>query len=176
MNGKEINGRVLYVGRAQKRLERQSELKRKFEQMKQERVNRYQVRESRVLHPEGLQQGHSAWGQHRALHSRSASWVPPAIRGPVTAWECPGKQYQERGERFKPRMMLRGEQMGLLISRNINLEMRQLHEVQQVPSDGVSALFTRGVCILSGVFAQSWPLSMSLLLQGMSLWDIPHSS
>ncbi|RMB95651.1 hypothetical protein DUI87_27763 [Hirundo rustica rustica] len=42
MNGKEINGRVLYVGRAQKRLERQSELKRKFEQMKQERVNRYQ--------------------------------------------------------------------------------------------------------------------------------------
>lgn len=44
MNGKEINGQVLYVGRAQKRLERQSELKRKFEQMKQERVNRYQVR------------------------------------------------------------------------------------------------------------------------------------
>lgn len=44
MNGKELNGRVLYVGRAQKRLERQSELKRKFEQMKQERVNRYQVR------------------------------------------------------------------------------------------------------------------------------------
>uniref|UniRef100_A0A8C3DFY0 Polyadenylate-binding protein n=1 Tax=Corvus moneduloides TaxID=1196302 RepID=A0A8C3DFY0_CORMO len=42
MNGKEINGRVVYVGRAQKRLERQSELKRKFEQMKQERVNRYQ--------------------------------------------------------------------------------------------------------------------------------------
>ncbi|XP_036251523.1 polyadenylate-binding protein 1-like [Molothrus ater] len=42
MNGKELNGRVLYVGRAQKRLERQSELKRKFEQMKQERVNRYQ--------------------------------------------------------------------------------------------------------------------------------------
>ncbi|KAM6248701.1 polyadenylate-binding protein 1-like isoform 1-T1 [Porphyrio hochstetteri] len=42
MNGKEINGRVVYVGRAQKRLERQSELKRKFEQMKQERVSRYQ--------------------------------------------------------------------------------------------------------------------------------------
>uniref|UniRef100_A0A8D2N6T5 Polyadenylate-binding protein n=1 Tax=Zonotrichia albicollis TaxID=44394 RepID=A0A8D2N6T5_ZONAL len=42
MNGKELNGRVLYVGRAQKRLERQSELKRKFEQMKQERVSRYQ--------------------------------------------------------------------------------------------------------------------------------------
>uniref|UniRef100_A0A803WBJ6 Poly(A) binding protein cytoplasmic 1 like n=1 Tax=Ficedula albicollis TaxID=59894 RepID=A0A803WBJ6_FICAL len=42
MNGKELNGRLLYVGRAQKRLERQSELKRKFEQMKQERVSRYQ--------------------------------------------------------------------------------------------------------------------------------------
>lgn len=43
MNGKEINGRVVYVGRAQKRIERQSELKRKFEQIKQERVSRYQV-------------------------------------------------------------------------------------------------------------------------------------
>ncbi|KAM9647871.1 polyadenylate-binding protein 1-like isoform 1-T1 [Morphnus guianensis] len=42
MNGKEINGRIVYVGRAQKRLERQSELKRKFEQIKQERVSRYQ--------------------------------------------------------------------------------------------------------------------------------------
>ncbi|GAB0197261.1 polyadenylate-binding protein 1-like [Grus japonensis] len=42
MNGKEINGRMVYVGRAQKRMERQSELKRKFEQIKQERVSRYQ--------------------------------------------------------------------------------------------------------------------------------------
>lgn len=42
MNGKELNGRVLYVGRAQKRLERQGELKRKFEQIKQERIQRYQ--------------------------------------------------------------------------------------------------------------------------------------
>ncbi|XP_068006494.1 embryonic polyadenylate-binding protein-like isoform X1 [Melanerpes formicivorus] len=42
MNGKEINGRMVYVGRAQKRLERQSELKRKFEQLKQERVSKYQ--------------------------------------------------------------------------------------------------------------------------------------
>ncbi|XP_019365365.1 PREDICTED: polyadenylate-binding protein 1-like isoform X1 [Gavialis gangeticus] len=42
MNGKEINGRMVYVGRAQKRLERQSELKRKFEQIKQERASRYQ--------------------------------------------------------------------------------------------------------------------------------------
>uniref|UniRef100_A0A8C2JPD5 Polyadenylate-binding protein n=1 Tax=Cyprinus carpio TaxID=7962 RepID=A0A8C2JPD5_CYPCA len=43
MNGKELDGRVLYVGRAQKRLERQGELKRKFEQIKQERIQRYQV-------------------------------------------------------------------------------------------------------------------------------------
>ncbi|XP_048874353.1 polyadenylate-binding protein 1-like isoform X2 [Brienomyrus brachyistius] len=42
MNGKELSGKVIYVGRAQKRLERQGELKRKFEQMKQERLHRYQ--------------------------------------------------------------------------------------------------------------------------------------
>ncbi|ELW66761.1 Polyadenylate-binding protein 1-like protein [Tupaia chinensis] len=42
MNGKEVSGRLLYVGRAQKRLERQNELKRRFEQMKQDRLNRYQ--------------------------------------------------------------------------------------------------------------------------------------
>ncbi|XP_075703113.1 polyadenylate-binding protein 1-like isoform X1 [Rhinoderma darwinii] len=42
MNGKEINGRMVYVGRAQKRIERQSELKRRFEQIKQERISRYQ--------------------------------------------------------------------------------------------------------------------------------------
>uniref|UniRef100_A0A8C9VCE0 Polyadenylate-binding protein n=1 Tax=Scleropages formosus TaxID=113540 RepID=A0A8C9VCE0_SCLFO len=42
MNGKELNGRTMYVGRAQKKLERQGELKRKFEQIKQERLHRYQ--------------------------------------------------------------------------------------------------------------------------------------
>ncbi|KAL1021551.1 hypothetical protein UPYG_G00014700 [Umbra pygmaea] len=43
MNGKElVPGRVLYVGRAQKRMERQGELKRKFELIKQERIQRYQ--------------------------------------------------------------------------------------------------------------------------------------
>ncbi|XP_043944915.1 embryonic polyadenylate-binding protein-like [Protopterus annectens] len=42
MNGKEINGRVVYAGRAQKRIERQCELKRKFDQLKQERFSRYQ--------------------------------------------------------------------------------------------------------------------------------------
>nr|XP_057907439.1 embryonic polyadenylate-binding protein-like [Doryrhamphus excisus] len=42
MNGKEINGKMLYVGRAQKRLERQGELKRRFDQIKQDRIQRYQ--------------------------------------------------------------------------------------------------------------------------------------
>ena len=44
MNGKEITGKVIFVGRAQKKVERQAELKRKFEQLKQERISRYQVR------------------------------------------------------------------------------------------------------------------------------------
>uniref|UniRef100_A0A8C1DJA6 Polyadenylate-binding protein n=1 Tax=Cyprinus carpio carpio TaxID=630221 RepID=A0A8C1DJA6_CYPCA len=35
MNGKELNGKQVYVGRAQKKGERQTELKRKFEQMKE---------------------------------------------------------------------------------------------------------------------------------------------
>uniref|UniRef100_A0AAY4ACC4 Polyadenylate-binding protein n=1 Tax=Denticeps clupeoides TaxID=299321 RepID=A0AAY4ACC4_9TELE len=42
MNGKELNGKLVYVGRAQKRVERQTELKRRFEQMKQDRLTRYQ--------------------------------------------------------------------------------------------------------------------------------------
>ncbi|KAG7500325.1 polyadenylate-binding protein 1 isoform X1 [Solea senegalensis] len=41
MNGKEMNGKLIYVGRAQKKIERQTELKRKFEQMKQDRMTRY---------------------------------------------------------------------------------------------------------------------------------------
>jgi len=41
-NGKEVNGKAIYVGRAQKRGERQAELKKKFEMMKIERMNRYQ--------------------------------------------------------------------------------------------------------------------------------------
>ncbi|KAM9838558.1 polyadenylate-binding protein 1A-like isoform 1-T1 [Aulostomus maculatus] len=42
MNGKELNGKLIYVGRAQKKVERQMELRRKFEQMKQDRMTRYQ--------------------------------------------------------------------------------------------------------------------------------------
>lgn len=43
MNGTELNGKMIYVGRAQKRLERQGELKRKFDLIKQDRIQRYQV-------------------------------------------------------------------------------------------------------------------------------------
>jgi polyadenylate-binding protein len=43
MNGKELSsGKPLYVGRAQKKTERQQELKQKFEQLRQERAAKYQ--------------------------------------------------------------------------------------------------------------------------------------
>jgi polyadenylate-binding protein len=42
LDGKEMGGKTLFVGRAQKKAERQAELKRKFEMMKMERMNRYQ--------------------------------------------------------------------------------------------------------------------------------------
>lgn len=42
LNGKEINGKTLYVGRAQKKAEREAELKRKLEAIKAERINRNQ--------------------------------------------------------------------------------------------------------------------------------------
>ncbi|XP_060232889.1 polyadenylate-binding protein 1-like [Meriones unguiculatus] len=42
MNGKELNGKPIYVGRAQKKGDRHTELKRKFEQVTQDRSIRYQ--------------------------------------------------------------------------------------------------------------------------------------
>ncbi|KAJ8780828.1 hypothetical protein J1605_000871 [Eschrichtius robustus] len=42
MNGKEISGKVIFVDHAQNKVERQAELKRKFEQLKQERISHYQ--------------------------------------------------------------------------------------------------------------------------------------
>ena len=42
LNGNENSGKVLFVGRAQKKIEPQAELKEKFECVKMERVNRYQ--------------------------------------------------------------------------------------------------------------------------------------
>ncbi len=40
LNGKDVGGRPIFVGRAQKKAERQAELKEKFERMKMERINR----------------------------------------------------------------------------------------------------------------------------------------
>jgi len=42
LNGKDIEGKPIYVGRAQKKAERQAELKKKFEALKMERMTRYQ--------------------------------------------------------------------------------------------------------------------------------------
>ncbi|XP_069813424.1 polyadenylate-binding protein 1-B-like [Dendropsophus ebraccatus] len=42
MNGTEVNGKAIYVGRAQKKSERQAELRKRYEQIKQERVARSQ--------------------------------------------------------------------------------------------------------------------------------------
>merc|ERR1711899_343542 len=42
LNGKEVDGKTIYVDRAQKKAERQMELKKKFDQMKLERMNKFQ--------------------------------------------------------------------------------------------------------------------------------------
>uniref|UniRef100_A0A8C2W5V5 Polyadenylate-binding protein 5 n=2 Tax=Chinchilla lanigera TaxID=34839 RepID=A0A8C2W5V5_CHILA len=42
MNGKDINGQLVFVGRAQKKEERQAELRQMFEQLKKERIGRCQ--------------------------------------------------------------------------------------------------------------------------------------
>ena len=42
LNGSDVSGKQLYCGRAQKKAERQAELKEKFEKIKLERINRYQ--------------------------------------------------------------------------------------------------------------------------------------
>jgi polyadenylate-binding protein len=46
LNGKEIGGKTLFVGRAQKKAERQAELKKRFELLKMERINRYSLLKS----------------------------------------------------------------------------------------------------------------------------------
>lgn len=43
MNGQLVNGRSVYVNRAQKKKERQMELHRKYEAEKMERYNRYDI-------------------------------------------------------------------------------------------------------------------------------------
>lgn len=42
LNGTELDAKTIYVGRAQKKAERQMELKKKFEMMKMERISKYQ--------------------------------------------------------------------------------------------------------------------------------------
>jgi len=42
LNNKEMDGKTVYCGRAQKKAERQAELKKKFDALKQERMQRYQ--------------------------------------------------------------------------------------------------------------------------------------
>ena len=42
MHNKEVNGKVMFVGRAQSKAEREDELRRQFEQLKLERINKYQ--------------------------------------------------------------------------------------------------------------------------------------
>merc|ERR1719278_2204096 len=42
LNGKDLEGKTMYWGRAQKKAERQAELKKKFDALKQERMQRYQ--------------------------------------------------------------------------------------------------------------------------------------
>ena len=41
LNNKDMDGKTMYVGRAQKKAERQAELKKKFEALKMERMTRY---------------------------------------------------------------------------------------------------------------------------------------
>merc|ERR1719242_1561324 len=42
LNGKDLEGKTMYCGRAQKKAERQADLKKKFDALKQERMQRYQ--------------------------------------------------------------------------------------------------------------------------------------
>lgn len=49
MNGKVMGRKALYVGRAQKKVEHQAELKRKFEHQNKEWISQYQVRRAAFL-------------------------------------------------------------------------------------------------------------------------------
>ncbi|XP_052025754.1 polyadenylate-binding protein 1-like [Apodemus sylvaticus] len=54
MNGKDLNGKQIYVGRAQKKVERQTELKHKFGQMKQDQHKVEQVPQDRSVRCQGV--------------------------------------------------------------------------------------------------------------------------
>uniref|UniRef100_A0A3P9MY53 Polyadenylate-binding protein n=1 Tax=Poecilia reticulata TaxID=8081 RepID=A0A3P9MY53_POERE len=72
MNGTELNGKTVFVGRAQKKMERQAELKRKFEQLKQERISRYQsIFTSRTLTTQLMMKNYHYSLSKTNLHCRS---------------------------------------------------------------------------------------------------------
>lgn len=77
MNGTELNGKTIYVGRAQKRLERQGELKRKFELIKQDRIQRYQVLASQ-----------SFWDRSKDLLPASSKSQLFLLRAGSRVWIC----------------------------------------------------------------------------------------
>ncbi|XP_063072523.1 polyadenylate-binding protein 1-like [Engraulis encrasicolus] len=68
MNNKELNGKLVYVGRAQKKMQRETELNRKFEQMKQHRttlsqgINLYVKNLDKGLRDDGLYEIFSPFG------------------------------------------------------------------------------------------------------------------
>ncbi|XP_051020071.1 polyadenylate-binding protein 1-like [Acomys russatus] len=54
MNGKDLNGKQIYVGRAQKKVERQTELKHRFGQMKRDKHKTEQVPQDRSVRCQGV--------------------------------------------------------------------------------------------------------------------------
>uniref|UniRef100_A0A2I3MYA6 Poly(A) binding protein cytoplasmic 3 n=1 Tax=Papio anubis TaxID=9555 RepID=A0A2I3MYA6_PAPAN len=100
MNGKELNGKQIYVGRAQKKVERQTELKRKFEQMKQDRITRYQVVNLYVknldddIDDERLRKAFSPFGTITSAKTQNrAAYYPPsqiAQLRPSPCWTAQG--------------------------------------------------------------------------------------
>ena len=73
MNEMEMeNGKRIYVGRAQRKIERQGELRDKFEKLKEERLKRYQVSKTRIVQFSLFKAGYTATP---VLQSPSRVWV-----------------------------------------------------------------------------------------------------
>ncbi|XP_069744289.1 embryonic polyadenylate-binding protein-like isoform X3 [Narcine bancroftii] len=84
MNGKEVNSRIVYVGRAQKKAERQSVLRRQFELMKQERNNRYQVQNRTAYYttsPVASVRHSQRWTPHLVRPPTPYQSMGPTVRG-----------------------------------------------------------------------------------------------
>uniref|UniRef100_A0AAY4C306 PABP n=1 Tax=Denticeps clupeoides TaxID=299321 RepID=A0AAY4C306_9TELE len=85
MNGTELNGKTVFVGRAQKKMERQAELKRKFEQLKQERISRYQAQNRTTYYaPSQLAQmrPNPRWQQQGGRAQGGFQGMPNSLRQP----------------------------------------------------------------------------------------------